>query len=135
MKWTKWIAVAVLVAAGAAVWAADRVNIADPRTIGRWRGNEQAAIDIQKALDAIDAESVTAATAATVITPKTVAVTATGTVAIVATWQVLTNVFDGVTNVFYAPTATPTATVAINVLNGAALMTNATAATTLTLTK
>lgn len=51
-------------------------------------------------------------------------VTATGTVTIVATWQALTNVYADVTNVFYAPTAVPTATTAINVLNGAGFATN-----------
>jgi hypothetical protein len=126
----------VLVTFAMIVSAADRVRISDPRTIGKWKGNEQAAIDIDKALDAIDDESVTAATAATVITPKPGAtVTATGTVSVVYNYVTLTNVYDGVTNVFLACTNVPTATVTINVLNGAGLLTNATAVTTLTLTK
>jgi len=116
--------------------AASLIKLSDPRTVGAWKGNEQAARNIDANFELIDDESVTAATAATVITPKPGAtVTATGTVSVVYQYVTLTNVYDGVTNVFLACTNVPTATVTINVLDGAGLLTNATAVTTLTLTK
>ncbi len=110
---------AVVVVGSLVALAADRVNIADPRTIGRWRGNEQAAVDIQKNFDALDAESVSAATAATTITRMT------GSVSVVFVPQTITvtDKNDVVVTVWTGATAT------------VVCMTNASAATTLTLTK
>lgn len=131
----KALAVLAVVLVAGAVLAQDIVS----GTFGKLDGNEVHAQKVKVPVSGLvingTAVSATAATlnaaagkSATGVTNVTAqvgtTVTATGTVAIVATWVALTNVFDSVTNVFYAPTAVPTATTAINVLNGAGFVTN-----------
>lgn len=110
--------------------AADLVKIGDPRTIGRWKDNDQAAYDIDKNFAALDVEAaggtVTGVVAATTLTfTRSVNLPATN---VVLTLQRGDVVYGEVTNSLLTNV---TITVQYETVKP---VTNATAATAITLT-